>query len=96
MQSRVILPALALSLLATLALAAGRLLPGDGEEGPVLVWLGASGRADRLSGPALADVSLLGMPVPGFAVLRGDRGRIRSVFPLALAWKGTAPCSPTP
>jgi len=83
-----VMPALGLAVLAIAVVAAGRAIPrGDG---PVLVRLGTIGLDD----PALVGVALLDLPVPGFAVLRGDLAQIRTVFPLALSWTQPILCTP--
>lgn len=89
---RDLLPALAMSLVATIAITASRLLPSG--DGLVLVRLGPSGFSGALDAPDMADIALVDLPAPGFAVLRGDAAQIRSVFGAGLRWKGNAPCSP--
>lgn len=92
MRLRDLLPAIALSLLASTALTVVRLQPeGDG---PVLVYLGPAGAGRLQHDPALRGVALLDVPASGFALLRGDGEQIRSAFAFAIAWKGNASCMP--
>ncbi|TPG51839.1 hypothetical protein EAH89_19785 [Roseomonas nepalensis] len=89
-----LLPALAMIVLATVSVLGSRLWPEG--EGPVLVRLGAGGMEALFGDPALAGVSLVDTPAPGFAVLAGDGAAIRSAFGLTLAWRHNPPCSPRP
>ncbi|MCB4822536.1 hypothetical protein [Roseicella aerolata] len=65
-------------------------------EGPVLVRIGPSGLTRLAADPTLADIALIDLPAPGFALLRGDVPRIRAAFGLAVAWKGRPACLPRP
>ena len=92
MHPRDLLPSAALALSVTLAIAGSQLLPGD--DAPVLVRLGDAGIERLFADPVLQDVALVDTPAPGFAVLKGDAGRIRSSLGLTVAWNGKTPCSP--
>ncbi|MCK8784220.1 hypothetical protein M0638_07495 [Roseomonas sp. NAR14] len=94
MRIRDLMPALAMATLVPLAMAPGRLLP-EGDT-PVLVRLGNAGLERLLRQPSLAEVRLLALPAPGYAVLRGDTALIRSTFGSAVAWQGVSTCSPDP
>lgn len=94
MRFRDLLPAMVLSALATTFMLGGRLLPSG--ERPVLVRLGAEGLGELFRDPALAEVALVDLPAPGFAVLRGGAAAIRSAFGLTVAWKENPPCSTNP
>lgn len=83
-------PALGLACLVTATLAVVELLPGG--SGFALVRLGSRGIADVLAMPALADVAVVGLPAPGFAILRGDLGRIRAALGQAVPWPHGALC----
>ncbi len=91
MTARDVLPAAALLLLVTGVLAVAHLRPSGA--GLFLVRLGPAGVAGLLGSRALADVDLVAIPAPGFAVLHGDAGRIRSVAGLTVAWEGGVACS---
>ena len=42
---------------------------------------------------ARSNASLMSIPAPGFAVLRGDAASVRAASGLAVIWKGRAACS---
>lgn len=93
MRLRDMLPAFALLLLATGAVAAHRLLP----EGEATLAVRLDRAPDGLDGAlALPGVALLDLPAPGLAVLRGDAAAIRARFGLSISWQGRPPCSPAP
>lgn len=90
MHGRDLIPALTLAFLVTTGIAAGRLLPqGDM---PVLVHVGSSGLANAFQKPGMADVLLVGLPAPGFAILKGNAAKIRAALGLTISWQGRVPC----
>ncbi len=91
-------PAALIALTVTAALAGAELMPSGDATVLVRVPAGGSGApADAaLRAAAAADAAFVGVPAPGFAVLHGDASRIRAALGLTTAWKGSAPCSPTP
>jgi len=92
MRPRDLLPSLTLALSVTLVIAGSQLLPGD--DAPVLVRLGDGGLERLFADPGLQDIALLDTPAAGFAVLKGNAGRIRSPLGLTVAWNGKSPCTP--
>ena len=94
MPARDRLPAPGLTLSVALAIDCGRLRTGG--DGPVPVRLDEAGIRRLFTDPSLHDAALPERPAPGLAVLRGDKGRIRSSLALALAWSGRTPCTPSP
>jgi hypothetical protein len=54
------------------------------------VPMGARGAA---LAAAASGASLVAIPSPGYAVLRGDAARIRAHLGLTVLWHGSAPCA---
>ncbi len=52
-------------------------------------------RSDSMAALKAAEsgAALVSLPIPGFAVLRGDAARIRAHLGLTVLWQGVAPCA---
>jgi hypothetical protein len=87
-----VLPAATLAVFVVSVLCGMQLLPFG--QSMLLVRVSGAGAEAALLGAARADAAFVDAPAPGFAVVYGDAAQVRSVFGLAVPWKGNAPCSP--
>lgn len=87
-------PAMAIAAFVTTALGVAQLVPFG--KNILLVRVTHQGVAAALNAAALADAALVSIPGPGYVVLYGDASQVRRAVGLAVPWKGTALCSPTP
>jgi len=92
-ETRDFVPAMAIAVLVTAALAGAMLFPVG--KTILLVRLPQEGVAAALTAAALADVVFVSIPAPGYAVLYGEASQVRRALGLAVPWKGNALCSPT-
>ncbi len=87
-------PAMAMAIFVTTSLGVAELLPFGKKI--LLVRVTQDGAGAALNAAALADAALVSVPAPGYVVLYGDASQVRRAVGLAVPWKGTALCSPTP